>query len=328
MPAAPKPRVLVTRAPNGGSLLAERLSAEGCDPVLIPAIELVPPSSFATLDAALATLDSFAWLLFTSANAVEVFASRWKGTPVPRLAAIGAATARALEQIGLRADLVPLQAVAESLADALLPYARQAGGAPTRFLLIRAEEARELLPETLRAAGAEVTVAPAYRTVIPESSVELIRHIFRPPLGSTEAPIAPQTATSTATRSHLPSILSAAAPSPSPFVISTEARSAQWRDSQLRLATAAELPEPQGSSEVRHIPIQAITFTSASTARNLLALCVAAGVTLPETALRISIGPITTRTLIDLGFPPHAEAREATVAALAKATVEALWKTS
>lgn len=291
MPADPKPRVLVTRAPNGGSLLAERLSAEGCDPVLIPAIEIVPPSSFATLDAALATLDTFAWLLFTSANAVEVFASRWKGTPVPRLAAIGAATARALEQIGLRADLVPLQAVAESLADALLPYARQAGGAPTRFLLIRAEEARELLPETLRAAGAEVTVAPAYRTVIPESSVNMIRHLF------------------------------------SPSIISTGARSAQWRDPQLPLSTAAELPEPQGSSEVRHTPIQAITFTSASTARNLLALCVAAGVTLPETALRISIGPITTRMLIDLGLPPHAEAREATVAALAEATVEALRKT-
>ena len=291
MPAAPKPRVLVTRAPNGGSLLAERLSAEGCDPVLIPAIELVPPSSFAVLDAALATLDTFAWLLFTSANAVEVFASRWQGIPVPRLAAIGPATARALEQIGLRADLVPLQAVAESLADALLPYARQAGGAPTRFLLIRAEEARELLPETLRAAGAEVTVAPAYRTVIPESSVDLLLHLF------------------------------------SPAIISTGARSAQWREPQLPLVTAAELPEPQGSSEVRHTPIQAITFTSASTARNLLALCQVAGVCLPEIALRISIGPITTRTLIDLGLPPHAEAKEATVAALVEATVEALRKT-
>ncbi len=287
-----KPRVLVTRAAGQGSELAERLRGLGADPVLIPAIELAPPISYGALDCALANLESFDWILFTSANAVEVFAKRWQGGPAlepaaidrvplasaapwsmggllrpalqggeprfhrPKIAAIGPATARVLGEIGFTVDLIPPQAVGESLASALLPYARPEEGRPRRFLLVRAEEAREHLPETLRAAGAEVTVTAAYRTVIPEGSVALLRSLF--------------------------------------------------------------LPAGAGA------PVRAITFTSSSTARNLLALCAAAGVTFPESALRLSIGPITTRTLADLGLPAHAQAAEATVAALAQATMRAL----
>lgn len=296
-----KPRVLVTRAPGQGSGLAEQLRALGADPILLPAIELAPPTSFDELDRALADFGSFHWLLFTSANAVQAFADRWQGRrapdalttapdalttarvhlpwrgstcmggkllpepqeerppfQTPKIAAIGPATGQALEKIGLTVDLTPPQAEGESLASALLPHARQPDGKPRRFLLIRAQEAREHLPETLRTAGAEVTVAPAYRTVIPEASVARLQSLF---LAADASPL-----------------------------------------------------------------VHAITFTSSSTARNLLALCAAAGVTLPETALRISIGPITTRTLVDLGWPAHAEAAEATVSALAQATMEALKK--
>ena len=258
------PRVLVTRSSRQASELADRLRALGLQPVLLPAIETVEPSSFAVLDHALANLESFHWLLFTSANGVDAFAQRRHArseTPATispecklRVAAIGPATARALEVIGVIPDLLPPQAVAESLTTALLPFARQPDGSATRFLLVRAEEGREHLPEVLRVSGAEVTVAPAYRTVVPEGSVARLRHLF---------------------------------------------------------SGSEELPE-------------AITFTSSSTARNLLGLCEAAGVPLPATALRISIGPITTGTLRELGWPPHAEAAEATVAALAEAVRQAI----
>ena len=95
-----------------------------------------------------------------------------------QIAAIGPATARALETIGIPPDLIPQHAVAESLADALLPHALQRDGTPTRFLLIRPEEAREHLPETLRAAGAEVTVVAAYKTIIPPGSIQAIQSLF------------------------------------------------------------------------------------------------------------------------------------------------------
>ncbi|MGA7159285.1 MAG: uroporphyrinogen-III synthase, partial [Acidobacteriaceae bacterium] len=78
----------------------------------------------------------------------------------------------------LPVDLQPPQAIAESLTEALLPSARQPDGAPTRFLLLRAELARELLPDTLRAAGADVTIAPVYRNLVPADSIEAIRNLF------------------------------------------------------------------------------------------------------------------------------------------------------
>ncbi len=193
-----------------------------------------------------------------------------------RLAAIGPATARALQGIGLTPDLVPLQAIAESLTEALLAHSHQPDNAPTRFLLVRAEEAREHLPETLRAAGAEVIVAPAYRTVVPGTSVELIRDLF-------------------GTRNWTPHTPAAS------------------------VSKGGVL-----SSPAPPLPTAAITFTSASTAHNLLTLCEAAGVVLPASALRISIGPVTSRTLRELGLPAHAEAPEATVRSLAETVITAL----
>ncbi len=252
-------RVLVTRAARQSSELAERLRVLGAEPVLVPVIETVEPSSFAALDAALTQLDGFHWVLFTSANAAEAVRSRVGDEPIRvagKVAAIGPATAKALQSLGLHPDLMPAQAVAESFAEALLPHAHQPDGAPTRFLLIRAEEARDLLVEELRDAGAEVTVAPAYRTVIPAGSENLVRGLFGP-----------------------------------------------------------SLSQP---------PIEAVTFTSSSAARNLLALCESAGVALPPAPKRVSIGPITSQTLRELGLPPHAEAAEATVASLAEAVMRAL----
>jgi uroporphyrinogen-III synthase len=256
----PHPRILVTRSPHQSSELATYLSALGLEPVLVPAIELAPPPSFDVLDTALADLASFDWLIFTSANAVEAVHRRAESLGLKvaaaqsRIAAIGPATARALEPLGLKPDLVPAKAVAESLADALLPHARRADGSAARFLLIRAESARDVLPEVLLGAGAHVTIAPAYRTVVPTGSIDAIRMLF---------------------------------------------------------AGA----EPG---------VAAITFTSSSTARNLISLCEAAGVTLPSAALRVSIGPITSETLRSLGYPPHAEALDASVTALAQAVREAI----
>ena len=251
----PAPRVLITRSPHQASALADQLRALGVDPILIPTIELADPTSFAPLDNALAHLDTFHWLLFTSVNAVEAFAKRVgsRALPTQKIAAIGNATARALEAAGLQADLLPPQAVAESLAEALIPHALQPDGAPTRFLLLRAETARDVLPDTLRAACADVTIAAVYRNVIPTDSIDSIGQLF-------------------ATRENWPA---------------------------------------------------AITFTSSSTATNLLALLEASGLSFPQEILRISIGPVTSQTLRDIGLPPHAEAAEPSIPSLAAEVAKA-----
>ncbi|MGA7158481.1 MAG: uroporphyrinogen-III synthase, partial [Acidobacteriaceae bacterium] len=74
--AMPAPRVLITRSPHQASTLADQLRAHGVEPILIPTIELADPTTFAPLDAALAHLDTFHWLIFTSSNAVEAFTER------------------------------------------------------------------------------------------------------------------------------------------------------------------------------------------------------------------------------------------------------------
>ena len=213
------PRVLITRAPHQASALADALRVLGCEPILIPTIELVPPTSFAALDDALAGLGRFHWLIFTSANAVEAFAQRAMelGTPYLglqvwgerhkiRIAAIGSATTRALEAIGLHVDLIPPQAIAESLTSTLLPHALQPDGTPTRFLLVRAESARDHLPDNLRAVGADLTIAPAYRTVIPGSSITQLEELFR----NSACPPDAITFTSSSTATNLFALLEAA----------------------------------------------------------------------------------------------------------------------
>jgi uroporphyrinogen-III synthase len=170
-------RILITRTRQQASELARALEADGAVPILIPTIELAPPASFCALDAGLASLRSFDWLIFTSANAVEYFASRAQALGIllssNKIAAIGPATARAVQAVGLAVDLVPPQYVAESLAAALTEHAPGSS-----MLLIRAEQARDTLPESLTAAGAQLTIASAYRNLVPPDSVTALQHLF------------------------------------------------------------------------------------------------------------------------------------------------------
>jgi uroporphyrinogen-III synthase len=168
------PRVLVTRAPHQASALGDALIAHGLRVVSIPTIALIPPTDeYATLDRELTRLDDYDWLLFTSANAVAVFAERLEDQAVPLscgIASIGAATSKALRDAGFPVRVQAQTAVAESLAKSLLPHAKNAN-----MLLIRSEQGRDILIETLTEAGAEVTLAPAYRSVIPTESTDRLK---------------------------------------------------------------------------------------------------------------------------------------------------------
>jgi uroporphyrinogen-III synthase len=197
-------RVLVTRPRHQASALAELLVAAGAEPILIPTIEIVPPASFDALDDSLKELDGFDWLIFTSANAVQVFAERAQALGVEvhakRIAVIGSATARAAREfLGRSPDLVPEHATAEGLAEALLAYA-----AGSSMLLVRAAVARDVLPERLKAAGARVRIAEAYRNVIPADSIREIQELF-----ASDPPDA-VTFTSASTAQNLHALLDAA----------------------------------------------------------------------------------------------------------------------
>jgi uroporphyrinogen-III synthase len=167
-------RILVVRSRQQASELARQLETLGATALTVPAIEIVPPASFEVLDHALEQLDTYDWLIFTSANAVEVFVRRRIHGLLPKsVAVIGPATAKAVEAAGLTVNLLPARYMAESLAEAITPHV-----AGRRVLLIRAEEARDVLPDALAQAGAEVTVAAAYRNQLPLESVSVIKEMF------------------------------------------------------------------------------------------------------------------------------------------------------
>jgi uroporphyrinogen III methyltransferase/synthase len=166
--------IVVTRARTAASEFATALRRLGAEVVEFSTIETAPPRSYATLDRAIKRLDSFDWIIFTSATGVESFIERLKsrGHDIRALggasiAAIGPATAARLADYALQVAAVPEEYRAEEIVSAI--GIKQIRG--KRFLIPRAEVAREALPQILRDKGAkEVVVAPAYRTVKPKGA--------------------------------------------------------------------------------------------------------------------------------------------------------------
>ena len=269
-------RILVGRARHQAGALSAELRKLGADVIEIPFIEIRKPSSFKPLDAALKSLAAYDWLILTSVNGVEAMWARMEKLNLDhptnregyhfsraakrkssdsalapegkrlRIAAIGPATCKAIEQRGARVDVVPQEYVAESVVRSLR---RRVNG--KRVLLVRAKVARDVIPRELRKAGAHVDVVEAYETVIPKAS-------------------------------------------------------------RLRLRTV--LKDKRARPHV-------ITFTSSSTVRNFRALAGKADLT--GIAL-VSIGPVTSTTLRELGMGVDIEAKEYTIPGLLRAIQAAM----
>ena len=160
-------KMLVTRAREQASILTDGLAKLGADCIEAPAIKIVPPASYDRLDEAIARLNEYQWLIFTSPNGVDYFFARLAAAKLDtraiaaKVAAIGSQTAGRLKSYGIVADIVPAEFRAEGIIEALASYI-----APGMKVLIpRALVARDILPEKLTELGAAVNVVPAYQTV-------------------------------------------------------------------------------------------------------------------------------------------------------------------
>jgi uroporphyrinogen-III synthase len=174
-------RVLVGRARHQASALSSGLRELGAQVLEIPFIEIRKPRSYKALDAALKNLSEYDWLILTSVNGVHALWERLRklrmvGKPMHHLkiAAIGPATRQAIEQHGIKVNIVPKEYVAESVVASLR---RKVKG--KRILLARAKVARDVIPRELRKLGARVDVVEAYETVIPQSSRQRLRAALR-----------------------------------------------------------------------------------------------------------------------------------------------------
>jgi uroporphyrinogen III methyltransferase/synthase len=173
-------RVLVPRTRAQAGALSQLLMENGAEPLEIPTIEVKPMEENSRLDSALAAMSGYDWVVFASVNGVrEVFkrlehlnldARAFGGT---RVCAIGSATAGALKERGILADLQPRESVSESIVTGLT----EEGGVGKSILLLRAEAGRDVLSQGLSQGGAKVDDVAVYRTVIPEESRERVQSL-------------------------------------------------------------------------------------------------------------------------------------------------------
>ncbi len=174
-----RPRVLIIRPAGQADLLATRLQNIGMEPVVVPAVAVLPPASWHGVDAALARLGQYAWILFTSANGVRMFFDRGRtrggvaGSPTLRWAAIGPGTAAALQGAGITGSWLPSRYLGESVGDEL-PASRG-----QRVLRVRGETASPAATTRLRARGISVDEVVGYRIVeAPPDSEALLRQAW------------------------------------------------------------------------------------------------------------------------------------------------------
>jgi uroporphyrinogen III methyltransferase / synthase len=248
-------RIIITRSREQSRRMADAIQELGGEPVLFPTITIAPPLETAPLDSAIRRMAEFDWVVFTSVNGVERYFQRFfelmddiRAMAGPHIGAIGPVTAAALRKHGLKVDLLAKEFVAEGVLDLL----SQEDVHGKRFLIPRAEKAREILPEGIARMGGIVEEVAVYRTVQP---------------------------------------------------------------------AGPEIDEVRQTLESRHV--QAVTFTSSSTATHFIDMLGAGHVkSLLEGVVVASIGPVTSRTLRDHGLPVHVEASVYTIDGLVKAMAD------
>ena len=157
-------RLLVTRpAGQAGQIIAD-ITQRGGEAMHLPLVDIVPATDPRELQSAIDEAWSFDWIVFTSVNGVDHFCRQMRQRKLdPRalgsakLAAIGPATKKALEEQAFVCDLVPDIFLSEGFVHAL-----NQEGTGQRFLLIQAERGRDVLRKELEAAGHEVRQVAAY----------------------------------------------------------------------------------------------------------------------------------------------------------------------
>ena len=196
-------KILITRARDQAAVFSSSLKDLGAEVIELPTIEIVQPLNWKGLDRAIDHMDSYNWLIFTSANGVNFFWQRWKERnkdhlpPSLKVCAIGPATAYQLKEKGIEVDYTPKEFVAEAILKGFEKMVLKG----RRILLARAREARDILPKGLRQMSAKVDVVEVYRTVKPKGGSKRLKGLL------TKGKIDAITFTSSSTVNHFVELL-------------------------------------------------------------------------------------------------------------------------
>jgi uroporphyrinogen III methyltransferase/synthase len=175
-------RIVITRPRKQAGELTRRLTELGAEVIEFPTISIEPPADCEPMDRAIAQLQQYDWLFFTSVNGVQSFFNRLrhfgndsKDIEHLKVVAIGPETAGRLQAEGVHVYLIPAKYQAEGILEGLNPAEIRG----RRILMPRAAKAREILPQTLRQWGASVDVVHAYKTVLPRAGEFGLRELFK-----------------------------------------------------------------------------------------------------------------------------------------------------
>jgi uroporphyrinogen III methyltransferase / synthase len=174
--------ILITRPAEQARDFIGALKAQGAEPISFPTIQIVPPRGWAKVDKAIENLTTYDVLILTSVNGVKFFFQRLKekGKNIGslkklKMVAIGPTTAAAIERRHLRVDIVPPKFQAESVVEVL----EKKGITGKRFLLPRAEKARDVLPQEITKRGGHIDVVTVYRISKGEGNIQEVKELFR-----------------------------------------------------------------------------------------------------------------------------------------------------
>jgi uroporphyrinogen III methyltransferase/synthase len=176
-------RILITREYTKDYEPLEDLGAEIFE---FPTIEIAPPESYKELDESIDKVETYNWIIFTSANGFKYFIQRLldKNRDIRdlrgiKICAIGIKTAEAIRNYGIKVDLIPEEFNAEGLIKAfsLQPSALSLKG--LKILLPRAEVAREVFPQKVRELGGEIDTPAAYRAIKPEKHGKRLKRFLK-----------------------------------------------------------------------------------------------------------------------------------------------------
>ncbi len=176
-------RILVTREHAEGFARLEELGAEILE---FHTIRIVPPADWKALDSSIDKIDSYDWLIFTSGNGVKFFFQRFfeqrkdiremKGI---KICAVGSKTASAISRYGIKVDMMPEKFNAEGLIKSFIEVYGEVGLKGVRFLLPRAEVAREIFPDKVRELGGEIDIPVTYRADKPDFLGKRLKRFFK-----------------------------------------------------------------------------------------------------------------------------------------------------
>ena len=164
-------KVLITRPQKQSQPFADALKNAGFEPIFFPVIQIRAMDDLSALDEAMAQIDAYEWIIFSSINAVDVFfdvVGAQHAAPLQhqKIAAIGSKTEASLRSRGVTIDFVPKEYVGEAILPGL-------GDVQDKWILLpRAKVAREVVPQEITKAGGIVHEIAIYETVQAEMDAE------------------------------------------------------------------------------------------------------------------------------------------------------------